>query len=168
MDDMSLTGGAAYWYVANSDVAGYTALQRGHSATFDDKFGVVELFAEMGTKTNGGLPVGLYGVYSNNVRTDSDENVAWIIGAKLNKAKKAGSWELGYSYRDLQADSVTGLNDSDFIGGGTAGKGHELKGKYQIHKNVQTALTLILAKRDRSAGDNLDYNRLMADIILKF
>jgi uncharacterized coiled-coil protein SlyX len=168
MDDMSLTGGAAYWHVANSAVAGYTALQRGHSATFDDKFGVVELFAEMGTKTKGGLPVGLYGVYSNNVRTSSDENIAWIIGAKLNKAKAAGSWELGYSYRDLQADSVTGLNDSDFIGGGTAGKGHEFKGKYQIHKHVQTALTFILAQRDRSAGDNLDYDRLMADIILKF
>jgi hypothetical protein len=168
MDDMSLTGGGNIWYISNADVAGYTALQRGTSATFDGKYGIIELFAEMGTKTNGGLPVGLYGAYANNVKTSSSENIAWIIGLKLNKAKAPGSWEFGYSYRDLEADSVTGLNDSDFIGGGTNGKGHELKGKYQIHKNVQTALTVILAKRNRSAGDNLDYDRLMADIILKF
>ena len=166
-DDMSLTGGANCWYVSNSDVPGYTALQRGTSDDFDGKYGIIELFAEVGTKINGGLPVGLYGAYANNVRTSSDEKIAWIIGVKLNKAKEPGSWELGYNYRDLQADSVTGLNESDFIGGGTGGRGNELKGKYQIHKNVQGALTLILANRDRSARD-LDYDRLMADIILKF
>lgn len=168
MDDVSLTGGASYWYISNADVPGYTELQRGHSATFDNKFGIIELFADVGTKTEGGLPVGLYGSYANNVRTSSDENTAWIIGATLNKTEEPHSWELGYSYRDLEADSVTGLNDSDFIGGGTAGKGHQVKGTYQIHKNVQGALTVIIAKRDRSAGDNLDYNRLMADVILKF
>ena len=60
------------------------------------------------------------------------------------------------------------LNDSDFIGGGSGGEGHEFKAAYQIHKNVKAGLTYILAERDRSSGNDLDYSRLMADVILKF
>jgi hypothetical protein len=168
LGDKTLTTGASYYHVGNADVPGYTALERGHTTDFDDVFNIVELFGELGTKLDSGVPVSLYGVYANNAGTDTGQDTAWLIGAKYNKAKERGSWEVGYNYRDVQANSVTGLNDSDFIDGGTGGKGHEFKAKYQLHKNVQAGLTYIMAERDRAAGDGLDYNRLMADIIVKF
>jgi len=168
LGDKTLTTGASYYHVGNADVPGYIALERGTTSDFDDVFNIVELFGELGTTLDSGMPVSFYGVYANNVGTNTGEDTAWLIGAKLNKAKKPGSWELGYNYRDVQANSVTALNDSDFIDGGTGGRGHEFKAKYQIDKNVQGALTYIMAERDRSAGDNLDYNRFMADIIVKF
>lgn len=166
MGEQSLTYGASYYHFGNEENANLTL---GSSPAFDDTYNIVEAFGELGTKINGTLPVALYGSYANNVGTDSDKNTAWILGAKFNKAKDPGSWELGYNYRDVEADSVAGrLSDSDFIGGGTGGEGHEFKAKYQIHKNVQAGLTYILAERDRGTGSDNDYDRLMTDIILKF
>lgn len=166
LQDMSLVYGASYYHFGNAEQA---SLTRGESSDFDDTYNIFEAFGELGTKINGTLPVAVYGSYANNLGTDSDKDTAWILGAKLNKAKDPGSWELGYNYREVEADAVAGrLNDSDFIGGGTGGKGHEFKVKYQIQKNVQAALTYILAERDRSSGNDLDYDRLMVDMILKF
>jgi hypothetical protein len=49
----------------------------------------------------------------------------------VNKAKKQGSWNFRYNYREIEADAVLGtFSDSDFIGGGTDGKGHELNFGY--------------------------------------
>jgi hypothetical protein len=168
LDNMSLTGGATYYHIGNSDVSGYTALERGTTSDFDDQFNLVELFGELGTTINGKMPISFYGVFANNTGTNSGHDDAWIIGTIVNKAKAPGSWELGYSYRDVQANSSTGLNDSDFIDGGTGGRGHEFKAKYQILKNVQGAITYIKAERDRGFGTDNDYDRLMTDIILKF
>ncbi|MHC4153193.1 MAG: putative porin, partial [Planctomycetota bacterium] len=93
----------------------------------------------MGTTINGQMPISFYGVFANNAGTNSGHDDAWMIGTIVNKAKVPGSWELGYNYREVQANSATALNDSDFIDGGTGGKGHEFKAKYQILKNVQGA-----------------------------
>ena len=164
-DDMTLAYGASYYHFGNAENA---SLTRGSSSDFDNTYNIVELFGQVGANI-GEMPISVYGSYANNAGTNSDADTAWITGVTFNKAKEPGSWEFGYSYRDVQADAVAGrLNDSDFIGGGTGGKGHEFKAKYQILKNVQAALTYIMAERDRTAGDDLDYDRLMADIILKF
>ncbi len=165
INGMSLTYGASYYHFGNADQA---SLTRGSSSSFDNTYNIAEGFGEVGTKI-GELPVSFYTSYANNTGTNSSADTAWIVGAKLNKAKDPGSWELGYNYRDVEADAVAGrLNDSDFIGGGSGGEGHEFKAKYQIHKNVQAGLTYILAERDRSTGNDLDYDRLIADIVLKF
>jgi hypothetical protein len=169
LDTVSLTGGASYYHIGNSDAYTLiTPLERGTTSDFDEQFNIVELFGELGTTINGQMPISFYGVFANNTGTNSGHDDAWMIGTIVNKAKAPGSWEFGYNYRDVQANSATALNDSDFIDGGTGGKGHEFKAKYQILKNVQGALTYIIAERDRSAGDDLNYDRLMADIILKF
>lgn len=165
IDGMSLTYGASYYHFGNADQASLTL---GNSSGFDNTYNIVEGFGEVGTKI-GKLPFSVYASYANNTGTHSSADTAWIVGATLNKAKDPGSWEIGYSFRDIEADAVAGrLNDSDFIGGGSGGEGHEFKAKYQLHKNVQAGLTYILAERDRSSGNDLDYNRLMADLILKF
>lgn len=96
----------------------------------------------------------------------TSEDQGWLIGCKLNKAKKPGSWEFSYDYRDLEKDAVIGIfSDSDFIGGGTNGKGHRFGITYQLAKNLQAALTYFLNER----GDNGDdYRRLQADLKFKF
>jgi hypothetical protein len=132
--------------------------------TYENNYDVLEGFAEYGF-TAADLPVSVYGSYVKNTAATSGDS-GWLIGTTLNKAKEPGSWELGYNYRDVQKDAVVGvLTDSDFIGGGTDGKGHMFCGKYQLTKNIQAALTYFLAQRG-DADD--DYRRLMADLVFKF
>ena len=79
-----------------------------------------------------------------------------------------GDWQLGYNYRDLQADAVVGaFTDSDFIGGGTGGQGHLFSFAYQVAKNVQAGVTYFLDTIDQT-GPDLDYSRVQGDLVLKF
>jgi hypothetical protein len=161
--------GLSYWDYGNASVAsGLHPTSKGGSSTFDDNFRLVELFAEVGTVVNS-LPVSIYGNHVTNTGTNSSHDKAWLIGTKLNKAKKPRSWELSYEYRELDADAVpAAFNDSDFIDGGTDGNGHKFAGKYQLSENLQTGLTFFVADRTRSGGDDLNFRRLMLDLIFKF
>ena len=128
-------------------------------------YNVCEAFGEYGFKVMG-LPAAAYGNYVKNTAATNSEDTAWLLGGTFNKAKDPGSWEVGYNYREVDKDAVLGLmTDSDFVGGGTNGKGHMFSFKYQLTKNIQTALTYFLTKK----GDNEDdYRRLMADLVFKF
>jgi uncharacterized coiled-coil protein SlyX len=127
-------------------------------------YDLLELFTEYGTKING-TPVSVFGNFVKNMAATTNKDTGWLIGGKLNKAKEPGSWELSYDYRELEADAVLGVfSDSDFIGGGTDGKGHRFGFGYQFTKNIQGALTYFLDERD----DDNDYRRLQADLIIKF
>lgn len=132
-------------------------------------FDIIEGFAEYGFKLNE-MPLAVFGNYVENTAAPSGRNSGYLIGARLNKAKKPGSWQFTYNYRDLQSDAVfAGLTDSDFILGGTGGRGHKLGYKYQLAKNVQAALTYFIAERDnRSGSGNQDVKLLQADLIFKF
>jgi hypothetical protein len=111
------------------------------------------------------MPVSIFGNYVKNTVATTSEDTGWLIGGKLNKAKDPGSWQLAYNYRRVEADAVLGVfSDSDFIGGGTDGKGHEFEFKYQFTKRIQGALSYFLNER----GDDNDYRRLMADLVFKF
>jgi hypothetical protein len=128
-------------------------------------YDLLELFTEYGTKLNG-MPVSVFGNYVKNTAAATNKDTGWLIGSKLNKAKDPGSWELSYDYRELEADAVLGIfSDSDFIGGGTGGKGHRFGFAYQFTKNIQGGLTYFL---DERSSDDRDYRRLQADLILKF
>jgi hypothetical protein len=128
-------------------------------------YDIVEGFGEYGFKV-ADLPASVYGSYVKNISAITSDDSGWLIGTTLNKAKEPKSWELGYNYRDVEKDAVVGvLTDSDFIGGGTDGKGHMFYGKYQVNKNIQAGLTYFLTQK----GDSEDtYRRLMADLIFKF
>lgn len=128
-------------------------------------YDIFEGFAEYGFKV-AEIPVAVFGNYVQNVSAKTSEDTGWLVGCKLNKAKEPSSWELSYNYRDLESDAVIGVfSDSDFIGGGTDGKGHQFGGKYQLAKNLQAALTYFL--NERGIKDD-DYRRLQADVIFKF
>jgi hypothetical protein len=136
---------------------------------YTNDYDVFEVFGEYATKYDG-TPLSFFGNWIHNVDAASNRDTGWLIGTKINKAKAPGSWEASYMYRDIEADATLGaINDSDFIGGGTDGKGSTFGMKYQVSKNVQAALTYFLNEdRANTAGRSFDYHRLQADLILKF
>jgi hypothetical protein len=128
-------------------------------------YDVFEAFGEYGFKV-ADLPTSVYGSYIKNTSATTSDDSGWLIGTIFNKAKEPGSWELGYNYRDVGKDATLGvLSDSDFIGGGTNGKGHMFSGKYQLTKNIQAAITYFLNQKGDAKDD---YRRLMADLVFKF
>jgi hypothetical protein len=136
---------------------------------FTSDYDILEVFGEYGFKCDS-MPVAFYGSWVQNLVSSTSRDKGWLVGGKLNKAKAAGSWEVSYDYRVLAADAVVGaLSDSDFIGGGTDGRGHRFGFKYQLAKNVQAATTFFQNEDDTgSASRDLDYRRLQCDLILKF
>jgi hypothetical protein len=117
------------------------------------------------------MPIAVFGNLLENLAAPNGRNQAYSIGIQINKAKKPGSWQFQTSYREVESDAVfAGLSDSDFIDGGTGGKGWVLGGKYQLTKNIQTALTCFLNDRDRRSGSTgrQNFERLQADLIFKF
>ena len=93
-----------------------------------------------------------------------------MAGLTLGKAKEPKSWELGYSYAELEPDATVGfLTDSDRWGGGTDGKGHRIGGKFQAMKNLQVGATYLVGERKTSdAAKTTDYDRLQIDLSVNF
>jgi hypothetical protein len=166
----ALTGGASYYSYGNIEGSGPlvgSGFQGNSNAggLFVSDIDTAEIFGEYGFEY-GQRPAALFANYVNNTSSATSDDTGWLIGAKYNKCKDPGSWELAYDYRDLQADAVLGaINDSDFLGGGTNGKGHRFSGTYQLAKNVQGALTYFLNEK---SDDDHDYHRLQTDLIFKF
>lgn len=127
-------------------------------------YDILELFGEYGFKVKQ-MPVTVFGSYVKNLVASTNDDVGWLLGFTLNKTKDPGSWAFRYNYRELQDDAVLGVfSDSDFIGGGTDGKGHEFGLAYQLAKNLQGELTYFMNEK----GHDDDYRRLQADMKLKF
>jgi phosphate-selective porin len=131
-------------------------------------YDIAEGFVEYGFKC-ADMPVSIFGNYAHNTVARTNEDDGWLIGLKLNKAKEPGSWDFRYNYREVEADAVLGaFTDSDFIGGGTNGRGHEFGLNYQLTENIQAGLTYFINVRDRSTTTDDDYRRLQADLQFKF
>jgi len=182
-----LTAGATYYDYANiqgdeiesydgkSARGGNTAPKVGSNYFYDYDYNLVELFAEYG-HTLFGLPSGLHAQYVNNMASGVSADTAWLIGYRLNKAKKAGSWQFTYDYREAQRDSMVGaFAETDFINGGVGGRGHRIGWKYQFTDNIQGGLYYFLADRARSvstygASDKADdeYQRIRAEMVITF
>jgi hypothetical protein len=141
---------------------------RGPGNVFASDYDELELFAEFGTQV-GPLPVAVFADYVVNTEAVADdEDTAWLLGAIINRAKDPGSWQFEYDYRQSKADAVVGqFSDSDFIGGGTGGKGHRFSFTYVLTRNVAPSLTYF-ADQYWGRNGNEDYRRLQADIALKF
>lgn len=116
-----------------------------------------------------GLPVSVFVQQVTNVDAD-EEDQGFSAGLSLGKAKDPKSWEIGYSYAELEKDAVVGfLTDSDRWGGGTDGQIHRMYGKYQVLKNLQVAATYMTGERKISdPAKTTDYDRLQIDLAVKF
>jgi hypothetical protein len=135
----------------------------------DDQFitdyNELELFGDV-TFKGAGLPISLFFDYVINTVAD-DNDTGYLVGFKVNKAKKPGSWDFRYNYREIEADAVFGaLSDSDFRGGGTDGKGHELNFGYQLAKGWKLAASYFINQKDLEK--KYDFDRIMVDLKFKF
>ncbi|MFI4910380.1 MAG: putative porin [Sedimentisphaeraceae bacterium JB056] len=176
MGDGTLTAGMGYFDYGNledqlavydkEDAFGNTHVTNPDSTeSYIYDYNLVEAFAAYDFKA-GDAPVSVYGDYVKNIASGVQEDTGWLVGLKYGKAKAAGTWDAGYNYRDLEADAVVGaFSDSDFIGGGTDGKGHKFTFNYAIAKNFTTGVTYLMNEK----GDaETDYDRLQLDFKLKF
>jgi hypothetical protein len=171
-DDSKLTYGASYFDYLNvkGEEAIITKAFAGNSndgTVYDFDYNMVEIFGEYATKVRN-LPVSVYGNYVVNTASGVDEDTGWLVGTKLGKAKKPGSWEFSYNYRDIEADAVFGaFTDSDFADGGTNAKGHVLGVGYALAKNTTLAATYFMNDAlDEEPDDG--YDRLQLDLKVKF
>lgn len=173
LDGSKLTAGVGYYDYQN--LQGSTPLYDGKARgnTLDaagglaNDFNIFEGLVEYKTKL-GSLPFSAFATYYENTAAD-DLNSGYSLGFGLGKVKKAGSWSLGYSYMDIEADAVYALfNDSDFAGGHTDSKGHILKAGYGLHKNTSLGLTYISSEQNQSQATQTDYDRLQLDLKIKF
>ncbi len=169
--DSHILGGVSYYDFGNIQGKNLSGISsRGNTTSgglYVNDYDILEGFGEYGFKV-GKMPVAVFGNYVQNISASTSEDTAWFIGAKYNKAKKPGSWEISYNYRNVEKDAVVGgLCDSDFIGGGTDGKGHVLGFKYQLAKNVQFGLNYFMNEKNASSTKD-DYRLLQADIVFKF
>ncbi len=117
----------------------------------------------------GDRPVQLYANYVQNLDA-SDYDVGWTVGGHVQFMHGKRPWELGYAYEHLEPDAVFAMfTDSDFIGGGTDGRGHIFYGSYSLTKNIALGGTLFINERGGyGPGVWEDYNRLMLDIAIKY
>ena len=134
---------------------------------YANDYEILEFFGQV-THTFENTPVTVMGDFVTNTAADSLET-GWLFGLRVGKAKKPGSWEFRYIYRKVEKDAVIGMfTDSDFRGGGTDAKGHEIGGALQLAKNTAFKLTYFINEIGLEEDKTDDISRLQADIQLKF
>jgi len=130
-------------------------------------FEIIELLAESSHKLNN-TPVTLLADFVKNTAADS-LNTGWLVGVKIGRAKERGTWAFRYNYRKVERDAVLGMfTDSDFRGGGTDAKGHEIGGTYQVEKNAAFSVSFFANDIGLEAAESVSFNRLQVDLQLKF
>lgn len=132
----------------------------------------------------GFFPVRFGADYMHNPAAD-DDNQAYSVGVVFGKAGKKGLWEIGYRWKELQADAwYEEVVDSDFgavyavapFGGstgyqsGTNVRGHIIKAAYSPYDSLTLGLTCFLTEliNESPAGAESSAQRLQLDAVWKF
>lgn len=180
----NIGGGYHHYEGVKGNIATYAKGSLGNSLnldkTYKHDYRLLELTTEVQFKDVLGKPFKFATILAYNTAV-GDENFGYDFSFLWGSAKKNNlDWQLGYTYRDVQTDAVYGAhNDSDFIGGGTDGKGHIFTGKMKLNPNLYTAFHYQISDNYKqldqgsevqqvSQKENSDYTRLMVDLILKF
>jgi hypothetical protein len=163
-------GGGYYQYINQEGYEPYGAGARGNSLDDDGlypmDFSMFEGFIHMNTQI-GDLPFELYGHYVVNTEADEDDT-GYLAGMSLGKVKDAMSWQLKYNYRRVEKDAVVGaFCHSDFIGGGTNGKGHNIAFALGLSKNISAAASYFMNDIGLE-GTSKDFKDLQLDLVFKF
>jgi len=167
---VSVLGGVSYFAYENIKGEPFFISRSGNtddgSGNYAEDFADFEAFAEVGFQLSE-VPITLVGDYVMNTEADGGDDIGWLAGVQINKAKDPGSWQLYYNYRELESDAVVGVfTDSDFGGGGTDVQGHEIGAAYQISRGWQGAVTYFHNEVD--LDDEKDYQRLQLDLKYEF
>jgi hypothetical protein len=167
--DGELLAGLSYYNVidARGEPAFFDGDPQGNrlqpDGTYVSGFEMLEGFVEYAFEIDGRM-VTVFADYVHNLEAD-DYDTGYAVGAKM----KSNDWQFGWAYQDLEADAVLGtFTDSDFIGGGTDGKGHILQTSYALSKGISLKGTLFLNDRNVDFGSEEDFKRLMLDVSFKY
>ncbi len=115
----------------------------------------------------GEIPLRVSGNYVVNDDARAEDS-GYGVGIKVGKARNPGDVEVGYLYREVEANTVIGaFSDSDFGGGGTDNEGHRLKGKVAL-KDSWTAGATLYPNTIGPNGADIDYTRLQLDLVANF
>lgn len=181
----AVTAGAAFFGYANTQ--GYSAFYDedffgnsfntvmdvdGVDTMFSDLYALdydlVEVYGEVSHHFSEQLPVKVMVDFVTNTAADS-VNQGWLLGLHVGITKRPGSWALRYIYREVEKDAVLGtFTDSDFRGGGTDGKGHEIGGSVQFAENSTFSVSWFDNTIGLNTSDKGDFQRLQVDLQLKF
>jgi hypothetical protein len=135
------------------------------SEYYVNDYDLIELYGAVDFKINN-VPVTLLGDFVTNTAADS-LNSGWLVGLRVGKTKEPGSWGFRYNYREVKKDAVLGIfTDSDFRGGGTNARGHEIGADYQLMEKTTFSVTYF--NNQIGFADSLDFHRLQADLKFKF
>jgi hypothetical protein len=158
-------GNTTRFWRGTTEVGGYSYYYRGYARDFNifEALGVVDF----GLRER--VDVALYGTYVNNVRADH-QNVGWLAGGSASRGRDRGAMKLYANYRRLESDAVIGaFADSDFIGGGTNGKGWELGFICGAAKGVDLSATWFRdVKNVADKRFETEYERLQVDVQARF
>lgn len=171
-----------YTNESNSTIFG-TSLARGNTnmdntaSQLDAKdFNIIEIYNELRIPV-GNLPVRPFMDFAHNMDDKSgivnDHNTAYGLGVWLGEAKTKGQWEIGYAFKNIQANSVVGaFNDSDFGDGHTNKRGSVLKAKYMLTDYLEFGLAGFFVNniyQNAAAGiPDLEARRFQADLVWKW
>jgi hypothetical protein len=132
-----------------------------------EDYELFEVFGEFTHKFNY-IPVTVMADYVTNTAADS-LNTGWLVGFSVGKAKKRGTWDVRYIYRNVERDAMVGMfTDSDFRDGGTDAKGHEFGGSYMLSDKAAFNFTYFINEIGLEEDDPTDFNRMQIDLQLKF
>lgn len=135
--------------------------------TYNEDYELFEAFAAVDHKFDN-VPVTVMGDYVKNTAVDSLDT-GWLIGVRVGKAKKPGSWAFRYNYREVKSDAVLGAyTDSDFRDGGTNAKGHEFGITYMLAANTAFGFSYFVNEIGLNEDDPTDFDRMQIDLQLKF
>ncbi|MBU1983168.1 putative porin, partial [bacterium] len=100
--------------------------------------------------------------------TNEKHDNGWLAGVAISLPECPLDWELGWNYRDLQADATIGaFTDSDHAGGGTNFCGHGFSLALTPMPNTRLGGNLMLDTKDPDGG-KLAYRRLQIDLAVSF
>ena len=167
----NLGGGLHHYEGVKGNTAPYAKGPLGNSYShgiYENDYTILELTAEVKLKEVLEKPLKMATIIAYNAAVSND-NFGVDFSMQWGSAKKNNlDWQLGYTYRMVQKDAVFGAhNDSDFIAGGTDGRGHIFTGKMKLNPNLYTAFHYQWSEKHISTTPT-HYDRLMVDMILKF
>ena len=174
-DDMHLMIGGGYYdyqqvkdypgVYDDEDFFGNSNYDMDGTDVYQWDYNLFEVLGEFGMKMDK-VSISVYGDFVTNTDPDS-LNTGWLFGGTMSHGKGKGSFKLYANYRELERDAVLAVfTDSDFIGGGTDGKGLEIGASYGVADKASLALTYFLNKKGME--EEVDFKRLQADLAVKF
>jgi polyhydroxyalkanoate synthesis regulator phasin len=137
-----------------------------------EDYDALALFGELGVK----LPMSALpylAVFGEWIESDADDDeTAMLAGFKFGhkKVSEFGQWQVVYNYRDIERDAIPDfLPDSDFRGGSTNGKGHEVEVVFGLSKHVTIGLDYYNSElNDKQGGDAQEEDLVQVDMILSW